>query len=106
VFAALVEKKHRHCLPCGAGLERSRRRDEIQTSADEFGSNAIKFTPEGGRIELEAQQVESEVQVKVRDNGPESRRRNKSASSMLFTVYGIRRGQEGTGLGWPSPRAW
>jgi len=32
--------------------------------------NAIKFTPEGGRIELEAQQVESEVQVKVRDNGP------------------------------------
>ena len=32
--------------------------------------NAIKFTPEGGRIELVARQVDNQVRVEVRDNGP------------------------------------
>jgi PAS domain S-box-containing protein len=32
--------------------------------------NAIKFTPEGGRIELAARQVDNQVRVEVRDNGP------------------------------------
>jgi len=32
--------------------------------------NAIKFTPEGGRIEMAARQVGGEVKVEVRDNGP------------------------------------
>jgi signal transduction histidine kinase/DNA-binding response OmpR family regulator len=32
--------------------------------------NAIKFTPEGGRIELAAQRANGEVLVRVRDNGP------------------------------------
>jgi PAS domain S-box-containing protein len=33
-------------------------------------ANAIKFTPEGGRIELAARQVDNQVRVEVRDNGP------------------------------------
>src|SRR5713101_4540924 len=32
--------------------------------------NAIKFTPESGRIELVARQVGSQVKLEVRDNGP------------------------------------
>jgi signal transduction histidine kinase/DNA-binding response OmpR family regulator len=32
--------------------------------------NAIKFTPEGGRIELAARRVGEQVSVEVRDNGP------------------------------------
>jgi signal transduction histidine kinase/CheY-like chemotaxis protein len=32
--------------------------------------NAIKFTPEGGRIELAARQVDDQVRVEVRDDGP------------------------------------
>jgi signal transduction histidine kinase/DNA-binding response OmpR family regulator len=62
--------------------------------------NAIKFTPEGGRIELEAQQAAGEVQVKVRDNGPgippEEQKR------IFEAFYRLRRsgeGAEGTGLG-------
>jgi signal transduction histidine kinase/DNA-binding response OmpR family regulator len=62
--------------------------------------NAIKFTPEGGRIELAAQQVEREVQVKVRDNGPgiplEEQKR------IFEAFYRLRKsgeGAEGTGLG-------
>src|SRR6267142_2400193 len=32
--------------------------------------NAIKFTPDGGRIEVAARLVEDKVRVEVRDNGP------------------------------------
>jgi CheY-like chemotaxis protein/nitrogen-specific signal transduction histidine kinase len=32
--------------------------------------NAIKFTPEGGRIELAARSTDGQVRVEVRDNGP------------------------------------
>ena len=62
--------------------------------------NAIKFTPEGGRIELEAQQAKLEVQVKIRDNGPgippEEQKR------IFEAFYRLRKsgeGAEGTGLG-------
>jgi signal transduction histidine kinase/CheY-like chemotaxis protein len=33
-------------------------------------ANAIKFTPESGRIELVARQVDQQVRMEVRDNGP------------------------------------
>lgn len=33
-------------------------------------SNALKFTPHGGRVELEARQIHDEVIVLVRDSGP------------------------------------
>ena len=32
--------------------------------------NAIKFTPEGGRVELTARSMDGQVRVEVRDNGP------------------------------------
>src|SRR5205807_1733248 len=33
-------------------------------------ANAIKFTPESGRIELAARQLDDQVRIEVRDNGP------------------------------------
>ncbi|HET6929298.1 MAG TPA: response regulator [Candidatus Acidoferrum sp.] len=65
-----------------------------------LAGNAIKFTPEGGRIELAAHQVGDEVRVKVRDNGPgippEEQKR------IFEAFYRLRKsgeGTEGTGLG-------
>jgi len=62
--------------------------------------NAIKFTPEGGRIELAAHSVDSKVRVEVRDTGPgippEEQKR------IFESFYRLRQsGQapEGTGLG-------
>src|SRR5258708_34662892 len=62
--------------------------------------SAIKFAPEGGRIELAAQQLERQVKVQVRDNGPgippdEQKR-------IFDAFYRLRKsgaGVEGTGLG-------
>jgi signal transduction histidine kinase len=65
-----------------------------------LSGNAIKFTPEGGRIELQARQAGREVQVKVRDNGPgippEEQKR------IFEAFYRLRKsgeGTEGRGLG-------
>ena len=62
--------------------------------------NAIKFTPEGGRIELAARQVGDQVRVEVRDNGPgiapEEQQRIFEA---FYRLAQTGNATEGTGLG-------
>jgi PAS domain S-box-containing protein len=62
--------------------------------------NAIKFTPEGGRIEIVAHGVDDRVRVAVRDNGPgiplEDQRRIFEA---FYRVTQSGAATEGTGLG-------
>jgi signal transduction histidine kinase/CheY-like chemotaxis protein len=62
--------------------------------------NAIKFTPEGGRIELAARRVADQVRIEVRDNGPgippEQQQRIFEA---FFRLTETGRATEGTGLG-------
>jgi PAS domain S-box-containing protein len=62
--------------------------------------NAIKFTPEGGRIELVARQVHNQVKIEVRDNGPgippEQQQRIFEAFVRLTQTGSA---TEGTGLG-------
>jgi signal transduction histidine kinase/DNA-binding response OmpR family regulator len=62
--------------------------------------NAIKFTPDGGRIELAARQAGGQVRVEVRDNGPGIPPEDQQR---IFEAF-YRRAQagvaiEGTGLG-------
>jgi PAS domain S-box-containing protein len=62
--------------------------------------NAIKFTPEGGKIELTAQQLGEVVRVEIRDSGPgipvEEQQRIFEAFHRLRQSE---KGAEGTGLG-------
>ena len=62
--------------------------------------NAIKFTPEGGRIELSARPVDDQVRVEVRDSGPgippEQQQRIFEAFVRLTQTGNS---TEGTGLG-------
>ena len=62
--------------------------------------NAIKFTPEGGGIEIAAQQAGREVQVKVRDNGPGiPEEEQKRIFDAFYRLRKSGEGAEGTGLG-------
>ncbi len=62
--------------------------------------NAIKFTPEGGRIKLGARRVDDQVRIEVRDNGPgippEQQQRIFEAFVRLAQTGSA---TEGTGLG-------
>jgi PAS domain S-box-containing protein len=62
--------------------------------------NAIKFTPEGGRIELTARTMDDQVRIEVRDNGPgippDQQQRIFEAFVRLTQVGSA---TEGTGLG-------
>jgi PAS domain S-box-containing protein len=65
-----------------------------------LAGNAIKFAPEGGRIELVARQADDQVRVEVRDNGPgippEQQQRIFEA---FFRLTETGSATEGTGLG-------
>jgi DNA-binding response OmpR family regulator len=65
-----------------------------------LAGNAIKFTPEGGRIELEARQTDGEIRIEVRDTGPGIPLDEQERIFQAF--YRLRQSgeaTEGTGLG-------
>jgi CheY-like chemotaxis protein len=62
--------------------------------------NAIKFTPEGGRIELIARRVDDRVRIEVRDNGPGvPREQQQHIFEAFFRLTETGSATEGTGLG-------
>ena len=75
--------------------------DRITQVVGNLINNAIKFTPEKGKIEIEAEKGKKEVVVKVRDNGIGISPKNLKK---LFTPFvqldiGLARKHGGTGLG-------
>ena len=65
-----------------------------------LAGNAIKFTPEGGQIELEARQTDGEIRIEVRDTGPGIPPEEQERIFQAF--YRLRQSgeaTEGTGLG-------
>ena len=62
--------------------------------------NAIKFSPEGGSIEIAAQQAGREIEVKVRDNGPGiPQEEQKRIFDAFYRLRKSGEAAEGTGLG-------
>ena len=88
--------------------------DDVRIHADErkvrqvvfnLLSNALKFTPPGGHVDVDARAVNGTVEVAVRDDGPGI---DVDDQQLIFEEFGqARRGgeqQEGTGLGLPLAR--
>lgn len=62
--------------------------------------NAIKFTPEGGKIELAARPVGDTVRIEVRDSGPGiPEDEQKRIFDAFYRLGQPNKGAEGTGLG-------
>jgi PAS domain S-box-containing protein len=62
--------------------------------------NAIKFTPEGGKIELAAHELDGVVRVEVRDSGPGIPMQERQRIFEAFhRLRQSEKGVEGTGLG-------
>jgi len=65
-----------------------------------LAGNAIKFTPEGGRIELAARLTGNQVRIEVRDNGPGiPPEQQKRIFEAFFRLTQTDNATEGTGLG-------
>ena len=52
-----------------AGLEVHGDRGRLQRALGNLVDNAIKYTPEQGRVEIRAKRVDSKIQIEVADNG-------------------------------------
>ena len=62
--------------------------------------NAIKFTPSGGRIEVNARLIEGQVRIEVRDNGPGiPPEEQKRIFEAFYRLRDSGKKSEGTGLG-------
>ncbi len=80
------------------GLETHLDRDRILQVLANLLGNAVKFTPEGGTVSVEARDVGDAVHVSVRDSGPGI---PESARARLFERHWQARGtaSQGSGLG-------
>jgi len=85
-------------LPAAAGpVEVDRRR--IEQALTNILSNAIKFTPKRGQIDVSLTETEGAVQVCVADNGPGIAKEEQARIFDKFYVVSDGRGLAGLGLG-------
>lgn len=75
--------------------------DRIEQVVTNFLWNAIKFTPEGGSVEVVVRQVRGNVKVSVTDHGPGiPTKEQKRIFEKFYQVQGLEpRGDRGSGLG-------
>ncbi|MGH7461779.1 MAG: sensor histidine kinase, partial [Longimicrobiales bacterium] len=67
-------------------------------------SNALRFTPEAGRIEVRAHEDEGAIKISVRDTGPGIRPEDREAIFLPFW-QAMRGARQGAGLGLTIARA-
>ena len=62
-------------------------------------SNAAKFTPDGGRVEIRVTREDGDVRIEVKDNGIGIAPEDQAGVFEEFRQVGRERSREGTGLG-------
>jgi signal transduction histidine kinase len=74
-------------------------RDLLFEAVANLVNNAIKFTPEGGRVELALLRREDETIIRVKDSGPGISESEREAVTRRFYRSDKNRNSEGLGLG-------
>jgi signal transduction histidine kinase len=103
IVAPQVQAKRQHLEihDCGDGLSVRADRDKLRQVLLNLVSNAVKFTPEGGRIVMECASNADAVELRVRDTGigiPEERFRS-IFEPFVQAGRALNRTHEGVGLG-------
>jgi len=73
--------------------------DRINQVLTNLLTNAMKYTPSGGRVELSAEAYERELVLRVRDNGPGIPREKWDQIFERFTQLGSEQAKEISGVG-------
>jgi PAS domain S-box-containing protein len=96
LFAPQAAQKAIHLVPGGSDAVVRCDRERILQVLSNLVGNALKFTPDGGRVEIASEPVLSGVQFSVRDNGPgvEADERGR-----IFDRYWQAQRGRGVGLG-------
>jgi len=97
----LADKKSQELsMSVGAGLAVRADSTRFKQVLMNLLGNAIKFTPDGGRIEVAARLVQDKVRVEVRDNGPGiPPEEQKRIFEAFYRLRESGKKTEGTGLG-------
>lgn len=100
-LSPLAEKKSQALLQqVETGLQVHADATRLKQVLTNLLGNAIKFTPEGGRIELLARRMEDQVRIEVRDSGPGiPPAQQQRIFEAFFRLTEKGSSTEGTGLG-------
>jgi signal transduction histidine kinase len=113
VLHSAVSLQSEHASREGIELSVATEPAEITTTADErrvrqvvlnLVSNAVKFTPAGGRVDVSAHVEDGHVEIGVSDTGPGIAAADREAIFEEFEQTSAGRQAEGTGLGLPLSR--
>jgi signal transduction histidine kinase len=86
-------------VEAAAGLTVRGDRDLLFEAIANLVDNAVKFTPEGGRVEIELYKREGEVRIGVLDSGPGISEAERDAVTRRFYRSDKARQAQGVGLG-------
>jgi len=97
----VAKKRQKVVVAAPASLTVSGDHDRLREAVDNLVSNAIKYTPPGGRIELAVARAGDDALISVRDNGPGLTADDKSRLFGRFQRLSAKptAGESSTGLG-------
>lgn len=95
----LIEERGLELKVEGADIELTCDEDKLREVLNNFLSNAIKYSPHGGKIELVALEREEGIEISVTDEGPGIPDQFKSQIFERFFQVNNENQKKGTGLG-------
>ncbi|RDY58816.1 sensor histidine kinase [Flagellimonas nanhaiensis] len=71
----------------------------VERAIQNLMDNALKFTPEGGKVTVKIETMDNDVQVTIQDSGPGIKKDNQALIFERYRQTKIGQEKEGTGLG-------